>query len=100
MSWRGLISQSTDVDALRTAFESSQVTFYCGFDPTAPSLHVGHLVQLITMRRLQRSEEHTSELQSRGQLVCRLLLEKKKLATPTSPRPLVRTALHKSSYAC
>lgn len=55
LSWRGLISQSTDVDALRTAFESSQVTFYCGFDPTAPSLHVGHLVQLITMRRLQRA---------------------------------------------
>src|SRR5690625_837014 len=118
------------------------VTYYCGFDPTAPSLHHGHLVQLLVLRHLQaaghkaialvgggtgligdprmsgertlnaaetvaqwaerlkkqisrfldfegenpallvnnyeRSEEHTSELQSRGHLVCRLLLEKKK----------------------
>lgn len=55
LSWRGLISQSTDLDALRSAFDAGPVTFYCGFDPTAPSLHVGHLVQLITMRRLQRA---------------------------------------------
>lgn len=55
LSWRGLISQSTDLDALKSALNSGPVTFYCGFDPTAPSLHVGHLVQLITMRRLQRA---------------------------------------------
>src|SRR5690625_821872 len=55
LNWRGLISQSTDIEALQTAFNSGPVTFYCGFDPTAASLHVGHLVQLITMRRLQRA---------------------------------------------
>lgn len=55
LNWRGLISQSTDLDALRSALNEGPVTFYCGFDPTAPSLHVGHLVQLITMRRLQRA---------------------------------------------
>lgn len=55
LSWRGLISQHTDLEALQSAFDSGPVTFYCGFDPTAPSLHVGHLVQLITMRRLQKA---------------------------------------------
>jgi len=51
--WRGLIALSTDLGALRAAMDASQVTFYCGFDPTAPSLHLGNLVQLVTMRRLQ-----------------------------------------------
>ncbi|HLR55288.1 MAG TPA: tyrosine--tRNA ligase, partial [Actinomycetales bacterium] len=55
LSWRGLISQHTDLEALQSAFDSGPVTFYCGYDPTAPSLHVGHLVQLITMRRLQKA---------------------------------------------
>ena len=49
---RGLVAQSTDADALRAALEDS-VTFYVGFDPTAPSLHVGNLLQLVTARRLQ-----------------------------------------------
>jgi len=49
---RGLVAQSTDPDALRQAFDAS-VTFYVGFDPTAPSLHVGNLLQLLTARRLQ-----------------------------------------------
>jgi tyrosyl-tRNA synthetase len=53
LSWRGLIAQSTDLDELRKALDSGQVTFYCGFDPTAPGLHIGNLVQLLTMRRLQ-----------------------------------------------
>ncbi|KPI04647.1 Tyrosyl-tRNA synthetase [Actinobacteria bacterium OK074] len=53
LKWRGLIALSTDEDALRKAFADGPVTFYCGFDPTAPSLHHGHLVQLVTMRRLQ-----------------------------------------------
>ena len=53
LHWRGLIAQSTDETALREALASGPVTFYCGFDPTAPSLHMGHLVQLLTMRRLQ-----------------------------------------------
>jgi len=53
LTWRGLIALSTDEDALRKAFADGPVTFYCGFDPTAPSLHMGNLVQLITMRRIQ-----------------------------------------------
>jgi tyrosyl-tRNA synthetase len=53
LSWRGLIAHSTDLDELRKALDTGQVTFYCGFDPTAPGLHIGNLVQLLTMRRLQ-----------------------------------------------
>ncbi|MFH8618328.1 tyrosine--tRNA ligase [Streptomyces sp. NPDC017979] len=53
LKWRGLIAQSTDEDALRKALADGPVTFYCGFDPTAASLHVGHLVQVLTVRRLQ-----------------------------------------------
>ena len=51
--WRGLVHVSTDQDALRALLAGDPITFYCGFDPTAPSLHLGNLVQLITMRRLQ-----------------------------------------------
>jgi tyrosyl-tRNA synthetase len=53
LSWRGLIAVSTDLDDLRKALDTGIVTFYCGFDPTAPGLHIGNLVQLLTMRRLQ-----------------------------------------------
>jgi tyrosyl-tRNA synthetase len=53
LTWRGLVALSTDEAALRTAFAAGPVTYYCGFDPTAPSLHIGNLVQLLTMRRLQ-----------------------------------------------
>ncbi len=53
LSWRGLIAVSTDLDALRAALAGGQVTFYGGFDPTAPGLHIGNLVLLLTMRRLQ-----------------------------------------------
>ena len=52
LKWRGLVALSTDEAELRKAL-SGQITFYCGFDPTAPSLHLGNLVQLLTMRRLQ-----------------------------------------------
>lgn len=55
LAWRGLLAQTTDLGALREAFDAGPVTYYCGFDPTAPSLHHGHLVQLLTMRRLQRA---------------------------------------------
>jgi len=55
LGWRGLITQSTDLGALRQAMDAGPITFYCGLDPTAPSLHHGHLVQLLTMRRLQRA---------------------------------------------
>ncbi len=55
LQWRGLVAQTTDEAALREALASGPVTFYCGFDPTAPSLHMGNLVQLILMRHLQRA---------------------------------------------
>ena len=53
LSWRGLIAVSTDLDDLRKALDTELVTFYAGFDPTGPGLHIGHLVLLLTMRRLQ-----------------------------------------------
>jgi tyrosyl-tRNA synthetase len=53
LEWRGLIAHSTDLDALREALTQGSVRFYVGFDPTAPSLHMGHLVQVLTARRLQ-----------------------------------------------
>ena len=55
MQWRGLVAQTTDEPALREALAGGPITFYCGFDPTAPSLHMGNLVQLILMRHLQRA---------------------------------------------
>lgn len=53
LQWRGLIAQHTDIDALREHLAAGPVTFYCGFDPTAASLHHGHLVQVLLMRHLQ-----------------------------------------------
>ena len=52
---RGLIAQSTDEAALRASLAEGPVTYYCGFDPTAQSLHVGHLVQFMVLRALQRA---------------------------------------------
>ncbi|MBM7804557.1 tyrosyl-tRNA synthetase [Geodermatophilus bullaregiensis] len=52
---RGLIAQTTDEEALRAHLAAEPVTYYCGFDPTAPSLHVGHLVQFMVLRALQRA---------------------------------------------
>ncbi|KQY44769.1 tyrosine--tRNA ligase [Cellulomonas sp. Root137] len=53
LEWRGLIAQTTDLDALRDALSAGPVSLYCGFDPTAASLHIGNLVQILTVRRLQ-----------------------------------------------
>jgi len=53
LSWRGLIAVSTDLDDLRKVLDAGPVTLYCGFDPTAPSMHIGNLVQLLTLRRFQ-----------------------------------------------
>lgn len=52
LQWRGLINQSTDLDALGEAARNP-ITLYCGFDPTGPSLHAGHLVPLLMLRRFQ-----------------------------------------------
>lgn len=54
LSWRDLIAQSTDLEALRAATAAGPITLYCGFDPTAPSLHLGNLVQILTVRRFQQ----------------------------------------------
>jgi tyrosyl-tRNA synthetase len=55
LEWRGLIAQSTDLDALRRDLGEGVLTMYVGFDPTAPSLHAGNLMQLITLRRFQQA---------------------------------------------
>ena len=55
LEWRRMVADHTDLDALRSAMAAGPVTFYGGFDPTAPSLHFGNLVLLVTMRRLQQA---------------------------------------------
>ncbi len=55
LQWRGLVAQTTDEAALRSALAEEPITYYVGFDPTAQSLHVGHMVQLLNMRRLQQA---------------------------------------------
>ncbi|HRW19656.1 MAG TPA: tyrosine--tRNA ligase [Dermatophilaceae bacterium] len=55
LRWRGSVAQTTDETALRDALASGPITLYCGFDPTAPSLHFGNLVQLVVLRRFQRA---------------------------------------------
>ncbi|MGC5626982.1 tyrosine--tRNA ligase [Georgenia sp. Z1344] len=58
LQWRGLIAQHTDLGALRAALDDGPVSYYCGFDPTAASLHHGHLVQLLLLRHLQNAGHH------------------------------------------
>ena len=58
LRWRGLLAVSTDEAALQAALSAAPITFYCGFDPTAESLHFGNLLQLVTMRRLQLAGHH------------------------------------------
>jgi tyrosyl-tRNA synthetase len=53
LRWRGLVAQTTDEEALRKDLAAAPLTLYCGFDPTAESLHAGNLLQLITLRRFQ-----------------------------------------------
>jgi tyrosyl-tRNA synthetase len=55
LRWRGLIAQSTDESALAAELARGPIALYCGFDPTAASLHVGHLVQVLTLRRFQQA---------------------------------------------
>ena len=55
LQWRGLVAQTTDEAALRDALSEGPITLYCGFDPTAPSLHFGNLVQLVVLRHFQRA---------------------------------------------
>ncbi|HZK58650.1 MAG TPA: tyrosine--tRNA ligase, partial [Cryobacterium sp.] len=53
ITWRGLVHVSTDEAELSALLSGEPITYYCGFDPTASSLHLGNLVQLLLMRRLQ-----------------------------------------------
>ncbi|MGQ0624516.1 MAG: tyrosine--tRNA ligase [Sporichthyaceae bacterium] len=55
LRWRALIAQTTDPQALEASLASGPITLYCGFDPTAPSLHVGHLLQVLTLARFQQA---------------------------------------------
>ncbi len=55
LEWRGLVAQSTDRDALRRDLAAGVLTLYSGFDPTAPSLHAGHLLPLLGLRRFQQA---------------------------------------------
>ena len=55
LCWRGLIAHSTDLDALGAQLDDGPIKFYVGFDPTAPSLHMGNLVQVLLARRLQQA---------------------------------------------
>lgn len=53
LEWRGLINQATDMEGLRQLLNEGKVTLYCGFDPTADSLHIGSLLPILTLRRFQ-----------------------------------------------
>src|SRR3712207_2758601 len=101
LKWRGMLAQI--MPGTEEYLQKNMVSAYLGTDPTADSLHIGHLCGIMMLRHLQRcghkpyllvggatgmigdpsrSEEHTSELQSRQYLVCRLLLEKKRCVGP------------------
>ena len=58
LQWRGLYADCTDLDALTQRLAQGPVTLYCGFDPTADSLHVGNLVPLLALRRFQLAGHH------------------------------------------
>src|SRR5438067_10707186 len=58
LEWRGLIADCTDTAELRKRLSASPMTLYCGFDPTADSLHVGSMVPLLALRRFQLFGHH------------------------------------------
>jgi tyrosyl-tRNA synthetase len=55
LSWRGLVNQVSDADGLRKYLDAPGQTMYCGFDPTAESLHIGNLVPLLSLVRMHRA---------------------------------------------
>ena len=61
LQWRGLINQSTDEVELKRLLTEGVITYYCGFDPTAPSLHLGNLVQILLLRRLPDDPDHPDD---------------------------------------
>ena len=58
LEWRDLISDCTDREGLQERLAKGPITLYCGFDPTADSLHVGSLVPLLALRRFQLCGHH------------------------------------------
>ncbi len=62
LQWRGLLADCTDLDALTKRLNEGPVTLYCGFDPTGDSLHVGHLMGQLTLKRFQLAGHHVLAL--------------------------------------
>ncbi|MFM7296034.1 MAG: tyrosine--tRNA ligase, partial [Planctomycetota bacterium] len=62
LRWRGLLADCTDLEALGRRLDEGPITLYCGFDPTADSLHVGNLVPLLALRRFQQAGHHAIAL--------------------------------------
>lgn len=58
LTWRGLIADCTNLDGVTKLLSEKKVTLYCGFDPTADSIHVGNLIPLLTLRRFQLQGHH------------------------------------------
>lgn len=55
LKYRGLVNQVTDEEGLEQELKNGQITLYCGFDPTGDSLHIGHLLTVLTLRRFQQA---------------------------------------------
>jgi tyrosyl-tRNA synthetase len=62
LKWRGLIADCTDMEGVTKLLSEKKITLYCGFDPTADSLHVGNLIPLLTLRRFQLLGHHVLAL--------------------------------------
>ena len=62
LQWRGLLADCTDLDALSKRLTEGPITLYCGFDPTGDSLHVGHLMGQLTLKRFQLDGHHVMAL--------------------------------------
>ena len=54
LAWRGIIYQQTDEEGLKNSLSKEQISLYCGVDPTADSMHIGHLLPFLTLRRFQQ----------------------------------------------
>jgi len=62
LQWRGLLADCTDLPGLTERLKTGPITVYCGFDPTADSLHVGHLMGQLTLKRFQQAGHHVIAL--------------------------------------
>lgn len=55
LQWRGIVYQQTDEDGIKETLANEKISLYCGVDPTADSMHIGHLLPFLTLRRFQQS---------------------------------------------